>query len=185
MAHISTGVEYGLHCLLYLVSSPETPRTASVRDLAELQGVPIEYVAKVFTRLQKAGLVVAAEGARGGFCLARAPHNISVWDVVRAIDGDKSLFECRETRGRCAAFGNDFPRPRSRGVCSIHAIMIEAEQRMRDALSAHTVADIAASVTAKTPSGYDQRIAEWLDNRATTPRRLTSTETRRETGETS
>ena len=74
MAHITTGVEYGLHCLLYLVDprgSADAAPQASVRDLADLQGVPVEYVAKLFTKLQKAGLVVAAEGARGGFRLAR------------------------------------------------------------------------------------------------------------------
>src|SRR4051794_19920754 len=101
MAHITTGVEYGLHCLLFLVGG----RTASVRDLADLQGVPVEYVAKLFTKLQKAGLVVASEGARGGFRLAREPRSISVLDVVIAIDGKKQLFECREIRGRCAIFG--------------------------------------------------------------------------------
>src|SRR5215470_18773943 len=100
MAHITTGVEYGLHCLLYLVYPPDQDRTASVRDLAELQGVPAEYVAKLFTKLQKAGLVVATEGARGGFRLARPAKSISVLDVIVAIDGDKPLFECRDIRGQ-------------------------------------------------------------------------------------
>ena len=47
------------------------PLRGNVRDLAELQGVSVEYLAKLFTSLQKAGLVVAAEGARGGHRLAR------------------------------------------------------------------------------------------------------------------
>ena len=89
MAHITTGVEYGLHCLLYLADPLDQHRTASTRDLADLQGVPVEYVAKLFTKLQKAGLVVAAEGARGGFRLAREPRSISALDVVVAIDGNK------------------------------------------------------------------------------------------------
>jgi Rrf2 family protein len=112
MAHITAGVEYGLHCLLYLVNPRESldeAHHASVRDLADLQGVPVEYVAKLFTKLQKAGLVVAAEGARGGFRLARPAGSISVLDVVFAIDGEKDLFECREIRGRCAVFGGKPP----------------------------------------------------------------------------
>ena len=44
MSHISTGVEYALHCMLYLAEPPHGVREASVRDLAELQGVPAEYV---------------------------------------------------------------------------------------------------------------------------------------------
>ncbi|MBE0777079.1 Rrf2 family transcriptional regulator, partial [Escherichia coli] len=49
-------------------------------------------------------LVAATEGVRGGFRLARPANEISVLDVVRAIDGDKSIFECREVRERCAIF---------------------------------------------------------------------------------
>jgi Rrf2 family protein len=92
MSYISTGVEYGLHCLLYL-ADPEGVREASVRDLAEMQGVSVDYAAKLFTRLAKAGLVSATEGIRGGFTLARAPNAITVHDVVEAIDGEKALFD--------------------------------------------------------------------------------------------
>src|ERR1700677_1561659 len=137
MAHITTGVEYGLHCLLYLVDTRPEAQQASVRDLAELQGAPVEYVAKLFTKLQKARLVVAAEGARGGFRLARPAEMITVLDVIVAIDGTKALFKCREIRDRCAVFGGHPPAWSTRGACSIHAIMLEAEARMREVLAAH------------------------------------------------
>jgi Rrf2 family protein len=174
MAHITTGVEYGLHCLLYLVDprdSADTAAQASVRDLADLQGVPVEYVAKLFTKLQKAGLVVAAEGARGGFRLARPAGSISVLDVVVAIDGEKDLFECREIRGRCAVFGGKPPAWSGRGVCTIHAVMIEAAARMNEVLAAHTLADIAATVAAKVPRDFNDQIVNWLAKRAPAPRR--------------
>jgi Rrf2 family protein len=169
LAHISTGVEYGLHCLLYLVEPRDG--AASARDLADLQGVPVEYVAKLFTKLQKAGLVLAAEGARGGFRLAREARSISVLDVIVAIDGEKPLFECREIRGRCAVFGSQ-PAPRAtRGVCTIHALMLEADRQMRQVLASRTLADIAADVAAKLPPGFDQQVAKWLADRASAPRR--------------
>ena len=62
MAHISAGLEYGLHCLLFLVDPRRDLPPASARDLAGLQGVSVEYVAKLFTKLQKAGRVIATEG---------------------------------------------------------------------------------------------------------------------------
>jgi hypothetical protein len=71
MAHISTAVEYGLHCLLYLSDPGAGVREASVKDLEELQGVPLDYVAKLFTKLSRAGIVIATEGVRGGFRLGR------------------------------------------------------------------------------------------------------------------
>lgn len=162
MAHVTSGVEYALHCLLHLVDGSEEGRVASTRDLAELQGVSTTYVAKLFTKLQRAGIVVAAEGAGGGFRLARPAAAIRVLDVVRAIDGEKSLFECREIRGRCAAFGERPPIWATRGVCSIHAVMIEAETRMLEVLASRTLADIDAAVAAKAPREFGRRIEDWL-----------------------
>jgi Rrf2 family protein len=166
MAHITTGVEYGLHCLLYLVDPLDEVRPASVRDLADLQGVSFEYVAKLFTKLQKAGLVVASEGAGGGFRLARSAKSITVLDVVVAIDGEKSLFECREIRGRCAVFGGKPALWATRGVCAIHSIMLEADASMRKVLASRTLTDVAAGVSAKAPVGFSQRLAKWFEDKA-------------------
>jgi Rrf2 family protein len=165
MSFISAGVEYGLHCLLYLAAPASTAPAAGVRDLADLQGVPAEYLAKLFTKLSRAGLVVATEGARGGFALARPADEISFLDVVQAIDGDKHLFECREIRERCAVFESKAPPWATTGVCSIHAIMLAAEKRMRDELSGHSLGELAMQVAAKAPANFPRQIAAWLDQR--------------------
>ncbi|GAB5094828.1 MULTISPECIES: RrF2 family transcriptional regulator [unclassified Caballeronia] len=162
MAHISTGVEYALHCMLYLAEPPHGVSGASVRDLAELQGVPAEFVAKLFTKLHKAGLVTATEGARGGFSLARPSREISVLDVVHAIDGDKPLFECREIRARCAVFGEEAPPWSTSGVCAVHAVMKNAEKRMREALAADKLSDLAGRVNAKAPRSFGPQVVKWL-----------------------
>lgn len=166
MSHITTGVEYALHCLLYLADPKTGAEAVSVRDLADLQGVSVEYLAKLFTKLQKAGLVEATEGVKGGFTLARPAAKISVHDVVVAVDGDKKLFDCREIRGRCAVFGERPPAWATKGVCSIHAVMLEAENRMREALAAHTLADIGGRVASKAPAGFGQDITRWLADRS-------------------
>lgn len=166
MSHISTGVEYGLHCLLYLSRSPLAVEEASVRDLAELQGIPAEFLAKLFTKLAKADLVVATEGIKGGFRLARPPSRITVYDVVMAIDGDKSLFECREIRDRNAVFEGCPPAWATRGVCGIHAIMQQAEKAMQAELKKHTLADIAERTLKVVPASHGGQIVEWLTDRA-------------------
>lgn len=166
MSHISTGVEYSLHCLLYLTRSPAAVEEASVRVLAELQGVPSEFLSKLFTRLAKAGLVVATEGVRGGFRLAREANAITVYDVVVAIDGEKKLFECREIRGRCAVFDDEAPTWATEGVCSIHAVMQMADEAMRKELRQHTLADLAQRITDKAPPAYGVQVVEWLSHSA-------------------
>ncbi len=169
MSHISVGVEYGLHCLLHLSGPPTGVWIASVRDLADLQGVSVDYVAKLFTKLHKAGLTVATEGKKGGFRLARPPAEISVLDVVSAIDGVKPLFECREVRVRCAVFDGQAPRWAAKGVCSIHSVMLEAEERMRETLAAQTLADLAARTGAKAPRSYGTSVVKWMQARTGEP----------------
>lgn len=165
MALYSAGVEYGIHCLLFLTDEKGDSRGASVRTLAELQGVPPELLAKVFTRLAKANLVVATEGVRGGFKLARPANEISVLDIVRAIDGDKAIFECREVRGRCAIFDDSPPDWAMRGTCSIHAVMLTAQKRMEEALAQQTVLDLARGVGRKAPPAFGEAVVRWLDAR--------------------
>lgn len=169
MAHISAGVEYALHCLLFLVDARELEQPPSARDLAELQKVPSEFVAKLFTKLQKAGIVAAHEGIGGGFALARPATDITVLDVVEAVDGRKALFECKEVRAQCALFGDRTPAWAVDGVCSIHAVMLEAERRTRDVLAAHTLASIARRAAKKAPEDHADHVREWLAAR--TPRR--------------
>lgn len=164
--HISTGVEYALHCLLYLVGREDGARASSARDLADLQQVPAEYLAKLFTRLQKAGLIVSVEGIGGGVRLGRDAAQISVLDVVRAIDGPKALFECREIRRNCALFGETAPDWSVTGPCTIHAIMLEAQAKMEAALAARSLADIAGQVGAKSPTDFKTGVGVWLDERA-------------------
>src|SRR5258708_36343063 len=168
MAHISTAVEYGLHCLLYLARPSGDPVVASARDLAELQAVPPEYLAKTFTKLRRAGLVVGSEGISGGFSLARAAEKISVLDVIVAIDGKKPLFDCRNIRIGCAVFGTAAPRWATKGVCSIHAVMLEAEAAMRSVLASRSLADINRRLEAKAPPSFAIDIAQWLSERAAT-----------------
>jgi len=165
MSFISNGVEYALHCLLFLVGKPGAMAEANVRDLAELQGVSTEYLAKIFTRLSRAGLVIASEGARGGFVLARNAKKISFLDVVLAIDGPKTLFACREIRSNCALFGQRAPRWATDGHCSIHTVMMEAEEKMRAELAAHTLAELAEQVAEKAPQEFAQQVEDWFEER--------------------
>ncbi len=164
MSHFGSGVEYGLHCLLYLVDPPEGTQPSSC-DLAEFQGISPSYVAKLFTRLEKSGLVVSAVGIGGGYRLARPADTVSVLDVVDAIEDGKPLFECRDIRGRCILYGDTPPSGETGGVCSIHGVMMEAERRMRDSLAERSLADIADEVSGKLPGKILKERSAWFHQR--------------------
>lgn len=165
MAHLGNAVEYALHCLLWIVQ-PRHERSSS-RDLADLQGVPAAFMAKIFPKLEKAGIVEASVGIRGGYRLARPADAITVLDVVDAVEGRKPLFDCQEIRGRCALFEGKPPRWSTDGVCGIHAVMLRAETAMRDELARTTLGALARSTAKKTPDGFAGEVEDWLSARTT------------------
>jgi len=164
MAHLTVSVEYGIHSLLWMADSRDTP--LSCRDLAELEGISHSFLAKIFPRLEKAGIVQSSEGVRGGYLLARAPEDISFLEIVDAIEGRKPLFDCQEIRGRCVIFGGQTPVWAAKGVCSIHAVMLRAEKAMRDELAATTLRDVALTVSRKAPPNFPTDVHNWLAERA-------------------
>lgn len=164
MAHLTASVEYGIHCLLWLVGPDGT--SMSSRELAELQGVSPSFVAKIFPKLEKAGIVAASEGVRGGYRLARPANEISFLQIVDAIEGEKPLFDCQEVRERCPLFAGNPPDWATRGVCAVHAVMLQAEKAMRDSLARQTLGDVAASFARTAPNSFFAEVGGWIDDRA-------------------
>ncbi|WP_276117963.1 RrF2 family transcriptional regulator [Pararhizobium qamdonense] len=153
-------IEYGLHTLLWLVA--EHPKRASSRDLAEMQGLPAAMVAKIMPKLEKAGIVNSADGISGGYELAKSPADVSVRDVVDAIEGDRKLFDCKEVRRGCVLFGGTPPPWSINGVCRIHAVMLRAEKRMRSELARTSLADLAQGGR---PEAFESLVADWFRDR--------------------
>jgi len=172
MAHLTASVEYALHCLLWLADPSGTP--LSSRELAEFQGVSPSFVAKIFPKLEKAGIVRASEGVRGGYLLAKSADDIRILDVVDAVEGRKPLFECQDIRGRCAVFKERPPAWATAGVCAIHAVMLRAEKAMRESLASQSLADVGRIVGSKAPPEFSDEVRDWLDGQTSkrTSRRL-------------
>lgn len=164
MAHIGSGVEYALHCLLWLVDPGD--QQPSSRDLADIQGVSPSYVAKIFSRLKRAGIVTSSEGIRGGYRLSRRPEKISVLEVTDAIEGNNPLFDCKEIRGDCALFEETQPEWACCGVCGIHAVMLRAERAMRAELAQTSLATLITGMARKgMPDTFSAEAQVWFADR--------------------
>lgn len=161
----SSGVEYGIHSLMCMVDAKGNEREMSVREMAALQGVPYDYLGKIFTRLSRAGLVISTEGKGGGFRLARPAELISVLDVAHAIDGEKNMFECREVRQRLAVFDETPPAWVCDGPCGVRSVMDSAQQRMEEELGRHTILDLARKMYRKAPDTFQIEVQEWISDR--------------------
>ena len=154
------GVEWALHACVNLAwAGPEQP--LPVAALAELNGLPAPCLNKQLQALARAGVLTSTPGARGGFSLARPPEDITVLDVVQAVDGEEGAFRCTEIRrqGPLAA-----SRTATRTPCQIASVMGRAEAAWRAELAAETIAGLAGQVEAKVPQ-TPVRIRRWLAER--------------------
>ncbi|MCH6266989.1 RrF2 family transcriptional regulator [Neobacillus citreus] len=130
----SIGVEYALHCLLYLINPP-TGANIGIKELSKFQGVSETYLSKIFTKLTKAGIVSSIPGAKGGYQLTRRPEEISFWDVVESIEGSKPMFQCKNIRKNCFLYQETgYPECLAKIPCKINVVMLEAENQMRNFL---------------------------------------------------
>jgi Rrf2 family protein len=156
------GAEYALHSLLVLAAR-EAP--VSVRDLAQFQDLPERFLAKVFARLVKAGLVRGIEGIGGGFVLARPPGRVTVREVLEAVDPNRTIFACAEIRRHCALFGQEPPAWSVTGMCRIHLFMREAEGALQAYLGSKTLADLGREFERKAPARFVRDAQAWFQQR--------------------
>jgi Rrf2 family protein len=155
---LSEGVEWGLHCAVLLAVMP--PETAlPTGRLAEFHGVPVAYLAKHLQAMSRAGILVAGTGPRGGYRLARPPADVSVLDVVEAIDGEDAAFECLEIRRRGPTA---VPAREYRTMCGIHRVMVDADDAWRARLARTSIADLAAGVAQDASPKMIEKFGIWL-----------------------
>jgi Rrf2 family protein len=155
---ISEGVEWALHSCTLLALLPDG-RTLPAARLAEFHGVPPAYLAKHPQALSRAGIVESVPGPRGGYRLARPTADITVLEVVEAVDGDEPAFRCTEIRRRWPAGLPDaaYVRP-----CGIARTMAAADAAWRAALRRRTVADLIDGLAVDVPEEAVAKGAAWF-----------------------
>jgi|TARA_R110002124_G_scaffold135152_3_gene298021 Rrf2 family protein len=163
MAFYSSGVEYGIHCLVNMLDERGESRVMTVREAAKLQGVPYDYLGKIFTQFSKAGLVESSEGRKGGYKLAKPASDIKILDITRAIDGEKSIFDCKEIRQRMDVFTEGVPSWACEELCGIHAVMLKAQEKMEQELAQHSILDLVKQMHTKSHDTFNIEVKEWFD----------------------
>src|ERR1700689_3449453 len=97
--HMNEGVEWAAHCAAILAALPEGTALPAVR-LAEYPGIPAPSLAKSLQALTRAGIVESITGRNGGYRLGRNASEITLLDIVQAIEGKEPLFRCTGVRRR-------------------------------------------------------------------------------------
>lgn len=137
---ISQTAEYALRAVVCLASQPDKPMVTPA--IAEITQVPAGYLSKVLQMLGRHGMVQSQRGLHGGFTLARPASEMTVLEVVNAVDPLKRIKECPlglEQHGR--------------RLCPLHRQLDDAMAQVEKALGAHTIAALISEPKGSVPLG--------------------------------
>ena len=98
MLRFTKRADYGLMAIHYIAVHDEVG-TVSAKRIAEEFAIPPELLAKILQRLAKRRLITSQNGPKGGYVLARLPSEISVGQVVRALEGPINIVSCFDHAG--------------------------------------------------------------------------------------
>jgi Rrf2 family protein len=132
---ITRQADYAVRAVLHLarVGSAERSATSTV---AKEQNIPPSFLAKIISQLSIAGLLHTSRGARGGVTLAREPKDITLLEVIEAIDGPIQLNECIGNNGVCTFEEN----------CPIRPVWCDAQDELVTRLKSTNFADMLSKV---------------------------------------
>ena len=155
---LSEGVEWGLHCCTVLALVPPGSALPAAR-LAEFHGVPTAYLAKHLQALSRAGVIESVPGQRGGYRLSRRPSDITLYDIVVAVEGTAPAFRCTEIRqrGPAAVAAREY-----RAACVITQAMHRAEAAWRAELQSQTLAEILTDLAGATHPKSVEKATAWF-----------------------
>jgi Rrf2 family protein len=131
---ITRQADYALRAMLYLARLDADSRAAT-SQIAEEQLIPPSFLAKIISQLSIAGLIHTSRGARGGVTLARPPEEVTLLEVIEAIDGPIALNQCTLSKNGCPFQEN----------CPIHPVWCDAQSELVNKLSSTTFATLIHS----------------------------------------
>jgi len=128
---ISQTAEYALRAIVYLADKGDAPQTT--RQIADVTRVPAGYLAKVMQTLVRSGIVRAQRGLHGGFSLVAAPEELTVLDVVQAVDPVRRIERC------------PLGIPAHKSLCPLHARLDDTAAMVEKSLGSSTIAELLTS----------------------------------------
>ena len=141
---VSTRGDYASRALLSLALHDDHGGPTSVRDIAERTGLPQPYLEQILLALKGAGLVRSKRGVGGGYVLARDPEEVTLGDIVSAVDGP--------------IVAGDFGRPHEGGACDhegqcvLLSVWGDVGDSMRRHLDGYTLADCVRRARGNAPA---------------------------------
>jgi Rrf2 family protein len=140
MLRLSKKADYALMAMKHLALHGDRG-SSSAREIAEQYDIPIELMAKVLQRLVQRGLLASHQGTRGGYQLSRLPMQISVADVIQAIDGPLTVTACSTDAENCGQYAK----------CSVRDPLWRIKDRILAALATCSLQEVSTEPPTEEP----------------------------------
>lgn len=134
MLRLSNLADYGVVVMTATARTTAEGRPMSAAQVSALTGIPAPTVAKLMGQLGRSGLLASQRGVAGGFSLARDAREISLADIVEAIDGPIALTHCGQAGTDCCGLAS---------TCQVKPHWAPVNRAVRDALSGVSLAELA------------------------------------------
>jgi Rrf2 family protein len=152
---LTRAADYAARVMIHLASLPAGAR-ASRSSLARSGEVPEQFLAKILQTLVRSGLVASQRGSSGGFSLRRLPAEITLLDVIAAIEGPLFLNRCVNPVEGC----------HRHTWCGAHELWVKAQAAMVDVLGKRTILDLARESAERQAGDASSRcVLDTLDRR--------------------
>ncbi len=131
--NINQATDYAFRAVLYLAGQP-AGEMVEAESIARQQVVPMRFLLKIMPSLIKAGIVKSRRGVGGGYTLARSPEEISLLDVLVAIEGPIFLNRCLIDESYCSRHAAP--------ECLVHQALADIQNRLENDFKCYSLADL-------------------------------------------
>ncbi len=132
MMELTRKGDYAIRGIVYLAGQP-LDKISLLSDIAAAVQVPQTFLAKIFQQFSKSGIVKSYRGTGGGFMLARPPEQITLLEVVEAVEGPITPNRCVIAAGECERDS----------ICTVHPVWARVKQQTRSLLAEVSLKDLA------------------------------------------
>lgn len=127
---ITNSSEYAIRAIVFMAKNPEVSYSAT--ELYSQIDAPLKFLAKILQKMTRKKILKSQRGVKGGFKLAIPLENLTLVDIIEAVDGPIALNKCLLYNYEC----------NREVLCPIHPIWVEAQERLKESLSKKTIAEI-------------------------------------------
>jgi len=128
---ISRATDSAVKAMVYLAAFPPD-KVIGKRDICQTQGITAAFLIKIMQPLRTAGLVKSYRGVAGGFTLAKPAEEISLWDIICAIEGPVHLNKCMVQENYCSRDT----------TCTVHQVWHKAKAELEHTLRQATLSEL-------------------------------------------